>query len=94
MGKGSAPRPFNVTQEEYDNRWALIFGKDKPAVANPVDETPVEEEDEEDDTCPDCGSQMLYRNVRTRQTDELTYVAGRMVCPECGYKGDLMEDVS
>ena len=29
-GKGSSSRPFSVTQEEYDNRWDLIFGKDKP----------------------------------------------------------------
>ena len=29
-GKGSKPRPFSVTQEEYDNRWAMIFQKDLP----------------------------------------------------------------
>jgi len=29
-GKGSKARPFSVTQEEYDNRWDLIFGKDQP----------------------------------------------------------------
>ena len=29
-GKGSAPRPFSVSQEEWDNRWDNIFGKDKP----------------------------------------------------------------
>jgi hypothetical protein len=29
-GKGSKARLFSVTQEEYDNRWDLIFGKDKP----------------------------------------------------------------
>ena len=28
MSKGSIPRPFNVTNEEYANRWAAIFGKD------------------------------------------------------------------
>ena len=27
-GKGSIPRPFSVTNEEYKNRWAAIFGKD------------------------------------------------------------------
>jgi len=26
-GKGSASRPFSVTQEEYDNRWDAIFGR-------------------------------------------------------------------
>jgi len=27
-GKGSKPRPFSVTQEEYDNRWDAIFSRD------------------------------------------------------------------
>lgn len=27
-GKGSKPRPFSVTQQEYDNRWDAIFGRD------------------------------------------------------------------
>ncbi len=29
MNKGSNPRPFNVAQEQYDQRWDLIFGRDK-----------------------------------------------------------------
>lgn len=28
MGKGSSPRPFNVSNEEYSNRWDAIFGRD------------------------------------------------------------------
>ena len=28
MSKGSAPRPFAVTNEEYANRWDAIFGRD------------------------------------------------------------------
>lgn len=28
-GKGSSPRPFSVSQQEYDSRWAAIFGRDK-----------------------------------------------------------------
>lgn len=27
-GKGSRPRPFSVSQDEYDNRWDAIFGRD------------------------------------------------------------------
>lgn len=27
-GKGSKPRPFSVTQHEYDTRWDAIFGRD------------------------------------------------------------------
>ena len=29
MNKGSTPRPFSVAQEQYDQRWDLIFGRDK-----------------------------------------------------------------
>jgi hypothetical protein len=28
MSKGSKPRPFSVTQQEYDSRWNAIFGRD------------------------------------------------------------------
>lgn len=28
MSKGSRPRPFSVSNEEYANRWDAIFGKD------------------------------------------------------------------
>jgi hypothetical protein len=29
-GKGSAPRPFSVSQDEYANRWDAIFQRDLP----------------------------------------------------------------
>ena len=29
-GKGSKPRPFSVSQEEYDKRWDAIFQRDLP----------------------------------------------------------------
>ena len=28
MSKGSKPRPFSVSNEEYANRWNAIFGRD------------------------------------------------------------------
>ena len=28
-GKGSSPRPYSVSQAEFDNRWDNIFKKDK-----------------------------------------------------------------
>ena len=28
-GKGCRPRPFSVSQKEFDNRWDAIFGKKK-----------------------------------------------------------------
>lgn len=42
-GKGSAPRPYSVTQEEYDKRWDAIFGKDVP------EEDDLDEDNELDD---------------------------------------------
>ena len=29
MSKGSKPRPFSIAQEQYEERWDLIFGRDK-----------------------------------------------------------------
>jgi hypothetical protein len=37
-GKGCKPRPFSVTQEEYDNRWNLIFQRDQKTEAEKFDE--------------------------------------------------------
>lgn len=33
-GKGSAPRPFSVSQEEWESRWDAIFQRDKKEVSN------------------------------------------------------------
>lgn len=30
MSKGSARRPSDLTQQEWDNRWDAIFGRDEP----------------------------------------------------------------
>jgi len=29
-GKGSTPRPFSVSQEEFGNKFDMIFGKKEP----------------------------------------------------------------
>lgn len=42
-GKGSAPRPYSVTQEEYDKRWDAIFGRDE------TEEDDLDEDNELDD---------------------------------------------
>lgn len=36
-GKGSKPRPFSVSQDEWDNRWDAIFGRDKAEPDSEVD---------------------------------------------------------
>ena len=46
-GKGSSPRPYSVTQQEYDARWDLIFGRDKPKEEDKEKEQPKETEDEQ-----------------------------------------------
>jgi hypothetical protein len=40
-GKGCKPRPFSVTQEEYDNRWNMIFQRDQKTEAEKFDEKVV-----------------------------------------------------
>jgi hypothetical protein len=37
-GKGSKPRPFSVSQKEYDDRFDAIFGKKKKTEAENFDE--------------------------------------------------------
>ena len=36
VGKGSVPRPFSVSNEEYANRWDAIFGRDLKQEDAPV----------------------------------------------------------
>ena len=40
-GKGSSPRPFSVSNEEYATRWDMIFGRD---LAKESGEKSLEEE--------------------------------------------------
>jgi len=40
-GKGSKPRPFSVSQEEYADRFDTIFGKKKQTEAEKFDEKVV-----------------------------------------------------
>lgn len=54
-GKGSRPRPFSVSQEEYDRRWDAIFCRDleeekieevsKLIAEETLDETEIPESD-------------------------------------------------
>jgi hypothetical protein len=58
MSKGSAPRPFAVSDEEYASRWDAIFGTDlekknwpfpnKLHNTVPLDKLPFNPENEED----------------------------------------------
>lgn len=49
-GKGSKPRPYSVTQEEYDKRWDAIFGRDEPDEDDLVEDNELDDEDYDADT--------------------------------------------
>ena len=43
-GKGSAPRPYSVSQAEYDSRWDAIFGRDLKEEKNFDEQVVMKEE--------------------------------------------------
>lgn len=43
-GKGSRPRPFSVSQQEFDNRFEAIFGKKKKTDQEKFDEAIMKNE--------------------------------------------------
>ena len=49
-GKGSKPRPYSVTQEEYDKRWDAIFGRDEPDEDDLEEDVNLDDEDYDADT--------------------------------------------
>jgi len=78
-GKGSSPRPFSVSQAEYDARWDAIFGRDLK------DNSTEEVEDEEDD---------FLRCVKCGGVDTM-YVAPNglyRVCDQCGNAERILHD--
>ena len=53
-GKGSKPRPYSVSQKEFDNNLERIFGKKKKTEAEKFDEQVVMKEEHYDqDIDPD-----------------------------------------
>lgn len=70
-GKGSAPRPFSVSQDQFASNWDAIFGK--KSQSEPVAKYQCH--------CYNCNKDRLD------ETGRLPYVATRMiVCPTCGNK--------
>jgi hypothetical protein len=80
-GKGSSPRPFSVSQAEYDARWDAIFGRD---VENELD-------DEDVDTDPDEDS---LRCLRCGGVDTMYVAPNGMyrVCDQCGNAERILHD--
>ena len=44
-GKGSSPRPYSVSQQEYDSRWDAIFSRDNDVGRDTSRDKPKEKED-------------------------------------------------
>lgn len=80
-GKGSSPRPFSVSQAEYDARWDAIFGRDLDE-----DQEPEIEEDPDGDT---------LRCVRCGGVDTMYIVPNglHMVCDQCGYAERVLPEI-
>ena len=89
-GKGSSPRPFSVSQDEYNKRWDAIFGRDleeEPQDLSEDTERSAErsEEEDEDDSlkCLRCGGV------------DTMYVAPNglyRVCDQCGLAERILHD--
>jgi hypothetical protein len=81
-GKGSSPRPFSVSQDEYNKRWDAIFSRDLE-----TEEEPEIEEDPDGDAlkCLRCGGV------------DTMYVAPNgiyRVCDQCGLAERILHDDS
>ena len=79
-GKGSSPRPFSVSQDEYNKRWDAIFGRDLEETEEPE----IDEEGEDDSLkCLRCGGV------------DTMYVAPNgiyRVCDQCGLAERIIHD--
>ena len=74
-GKGSSPRPYSVSQDEYAKRWDAIFGRD-------LDEPEIDEEEQ-----PEFGDEESLRCVRCGGVDTMYKSPNGMhlICDQCGY---------
>ena len=81
-GKGSSPRPFSVSQSEYDARWDAIFSRD---LEEEQQEEVLEEDEDDSLKCLRCGGV------------DTMYVAPNgmyRVCDQCGNAERILHDDS
>ena len=84
-GKGSKPRPFSISQEEYDARWDVIFQRDIPKeerVSDKNDEFELESLD------PDERS-WYYDDHGIKRRKEKEEVKIKATIPEVKIKGSV-----
>jgi len=78
-GKGSSPRPFSVSQDEYNKRWDAIFSRD------------LEEEEPEIEEDPDGEA---LKCLRCGGVDTMYVAPNGMyrVCDQCGNAERILHD--
>ena len=83
-GKGSSPRPFSVSQDEYNKRWDAIFSRDLEE--EQPEEVLEEDEDEEHDDSLKC--------LRCGGVDTMYVAPNGMyrVCDQCGNAERILHD--
>lgn len=86
-GKGSSPRPFSVSQAEYDARWDAIFGRDLKE-----EDTTEEENDEVSSFVSDEEDSLQCLRCGGVDTMYVTQVGFHSVCDQCGYRERLEPD--
>ena len=75
-GKGSSPRPYSVSQEEYAKRWDAIFQRDlKEDDPQDLSEDSEHSEDDESLYCVKCGGvDTMYKSPNGMH----------LICDQCG----------
>ncbi len=86
-GKGSSPRPFSVSQDEYNKRWDAIFSRDLEE--EPQDLSEDNERSEEEDPDGDA-----LRCLRCGGVDTMYVAPNGMyrVCDQCGNAERILHD--
>lgn len=77
-GKGSSPRPYSVSQEEYAKRWDAIFQRDVEDETGDedIDSDPDDSDSEDTLRCPKCGGvDTMYRRPHWHYN----------MCDQCGW---------
>jgi len=78
-GKGSIPRPFNVSNEEYANRWDAIFARDKRT--------------EEDQKIEDEAFAIVEKQNRERALDRMVQLSQEMGLYDSDFDKDERNNV-
>jgi hypothetical protein len=86
-GKGSSPRPFSVSQDEYNKRWDAIFGRDLK------EESTIEEENDEVSSFVSDEEGSL-QCLRCGGVDTMYVAPNGMyrVCDQCGNAERILHD--